>query len=345
MPAVTDAIRSRSIASIPWLPPRTVERSQSIGLRCPECRDFLIASSYRSLIRSYSSAYCTRCRAGFEQARGIWQGLPKRRLDYHAGFIEASEKSCREDGENDKGLEFYLALPFGEPGQGDSSLWAMRAKTFSYLQTKLLAEFAKQGDTPLHILDLGAGNGWMSHRLAQSEHRPVAVDLLTNAENGLGAAVHYMTDLPELFPRFQAEFENLPFDDGQFDCAIFNASFHYAENFDRTVAEAIRCLRPRGVLIIADSPTYSIKSRDAQLQGVSRGFELAETWFSTEPLAGREFLTLERLIALEMRHELEWSAHRCWYGIRWACRPWLAKWRNEVEPSQLVIYSAQVKTR
>lgn len=345
MPSVTEAIRSAGIGAVPWLPPRTAERFQSIGLRCPECHDFLIAISYRSLARGNSSAYCTRCGAAFEQKQGIWQGLPKRRLAYYAEFIEASEKSCHEPGGGGDNPEYYLALPFGEPRRGDSSLWAMRAKTFRYLQTKLLAGIAEQGDTPLHILDLGAGNGWMSHRLAQSGHRPVAVDLLTNAENGLGAALHYVRDLPELFPRFQGEFDNLPFEDGQFDCAIFNASFHYSGNFDRTIGEAIRCLRPGGVLIIADSPTYSTEGRDALLQRGSRRLDLEETWYSTEALTGREFLNPERLIALEVRHELEWSAHRCWYGILRACRPWLAKWRNEVEPPQLVIYSAQVKTR
>ena len=40
----------------------------------------------------------------------------------------------------------------------------------------------------LRILDLGAGNGWMSYRLALQGHLPIAVDLLTNDRDGLGAA-------------------------------------------------------------------------------------------------------------------------------------------------------------
>ena len=54
----------------------------------------------------------------------------------------------------------------------------------------------------------------------------------------------------------QAELDNLPFADSQFDLAIFNASFHYSENYDKTLAEALRCVRNGGMVVIADSPWY-----------------------------------------------------------------------------------------
>jgi hypothetical protein len=40
---------------------------------------------------------------------------------------------------------------------------------------------------------------------------PIAVDLLTNDQDGLGAAEHFKQRLPLSFPRFQAELDNLPF--------------------------------------------------------------------------------------------------------------------------------------
>jgi SAM-dependent methyltransferase len=101
--------------------------------------------------------------------------------------------------------------------------------------------------------------------LAQLGHHPIAVDLQTNSFDGLGAAIHYQHSLPKLFPRFQAELDRLPFANGQFDCAIFNASFHYSENYDRTLAETIRCLRPGGTIVIADSPLYSREEVGLQL--------------------------------------------------------------------------------
>ena len=70
----------------------------------------------------------------------------------------------------------------------------------------------------------------MSFRLGGAGYHPVAVDLLTNDRDGLGAAEHYRQHLPEIFPRFQAELARLPFQNEQFDAVIFNASFHYAED-------------------------------------------------------------------------------------------------------------------
>ena len=345
MQSVSDAVRSAGIASVPWTPPRSAVRSPSIGLRCPECHDFLIAISYRSLARPDSSAHCTSCGATLEQDRGIWQGLPEFRQAHFASFIEASELAGQKIGQGSSDPDFYLALPFRDLTQIGAQQWAMRAKTFRVLQKEILPGLAGEGDPPLTILDLGAGNGWMSYRLVCSGHRPVAVDLLTNSRNGLGTASHYQSELRELFPRFQAEFDNLPFADGEFDCAIFNASFHYSENFDRTIGEAIRCLRPGGVLIVADSPTYSVETGMSCSQESKGVCDLEDLGLRTEGLAGREYLTPQRLIAMEVRHEFEWSIHRCWYGFRWEWRAWMAKWRKLAELPEFVLYSTQVKTR
>jgi SAM-dependent methyltransferase len=345
MQSVSDAIKSAGLASIPWIPPRSAVRSPSIGLRCPHCHDFLFAISYRSLARGNSSAYCSRCGTAFEQEQGIWKGLPESRRAHFAQFIEASELAGQEVAKGSGDPDFYLALPSRDLAQGHRRQWASRAKTFCLIQDEILSELAREGDPPLTILDLGAGTGWMSYRLARLGHQPLAIDVLTNSRNGLGAALHYRVELPEFFPRFQAEFDNLPFAGEQFDCAIFNASFHYSEKFDRTIAEAIRCLRPGGVLIVADSPTYSMEAGISLSQERARDRDLEELRLCTEWPASRECLTAQRLAALELRHEFEWSSHRCWYGFRWACRSWLANWRNKSELPEFVLYSAQVKTR
>src|SRR3546814_2395598 len=72
----------------------------------------------------------------------------------------------------------------------------------------------------------------------------------------MGAARHYQARLPALFPRFQASFGQLPFADNQFDAAVFNASFHYSEDGEATLREALRCLKPGGLVIISDTPWY-----------------------------------------------------------------------------------------
>ena len=40
---------------------------------------------------------------------------------------------------------------------------------------------------PIRVLDVGAGNSWLSHRLASFGHQVVAVDRLDDELDGLGA--------------------------------------------------------------------------------------------------------------------------------------------------------------
>lgn len=79
------------------------------------------------------------------------------------------------------------------------------------------------------------------------------MDLLVNPEDGLGAWRHYESQ----FARVQSEFIHLPFPDLSVSSVIFNASFHYSENYEQTLAEALRVLQTAGQIIIIDSPVYA----------------------------------------------------------------------------------------
>ena len=41
---------------------------------------------------------------------------------------------------------------------------------------------------PLHLVDLGVGNGWLSYRAALAGHRATAIDIREDDVDGLGAA-------------------------------------------------------------------------------------------------------------------------------------------------------------
>ncbi len=324
---------------------QTLESVSSIELRCPECHESLGHASYHSLAKTGARIYCGHCSARLSQEQGIWLALPPARQGHFSRFMKEYEHIRREEGRGSDNPGFYLALPYRDITKRNSWQWAIRGKTFRYIERKILPELSGKGNVALAILDLGAGNGWMSHRLARLGHRPVAVDLLTNSYDGLGAASHYQSVLPNMFPRFQAELDNLPFAAEQFDCAIFNASFHYSENYDRTLREAIRYLRRGGTILIADSPSYSREEYGVQMREErQREFE-KRYGFRADGLKSNEYLTPERLIALEAQHDLEWAPHRIWYGVGWACRPWIAKWKKRREPSQFILYSARVKSR
>ncbi|HEY2119135.1 MAG TPA: class I SAM-dependent methyltransferase [Candidatus Acidoferrum sp.] len=314
-----------------------------IGLRCPRCGHDLSSASYRSLARNHPGMFCGGCFALFSQEHGIWLALPPGRKNYFSRFAVEYQYIRRQEGRGSADPEFYLALPFRDLTGRNAWQWAIRARTFCQIESKILPRLTTGKNPSLAILDLGAGNGWLSHRLALSDHRPVAIDLLTNSYDGLGAAYHYFRSSREIFPRFQAELDNLPFADGQFDCAIFNASFHYSENYDRTLSEAIRCLRPGGTILIADSPTYQAEASGHLMQQERRREFQHRFGFASDGLASCDYLTPERLIALEVRHDLRWKTHKIWYGAKWALRPWIARLKNRREPSDFFLYSTQVK--
>ena len=84
------------------------------------------------------------------------------------------------------------------------------------------------------ILDLGAGTGWLSHRLARLGHYPCAVDLTIDRRDGLGAARHYTPD----WPLVQSDFAHLPLGAAQVDMVVYNASLHYSIDYRTTLREA-----------------------------------------------------------------------------------------------------------
>jgi SAM-dependent methyltransferase len=319
--------------------------TQYIILLCPECRADVAEMLYHELAQTRQPIQCRRCDSVLEQKDGIWCALRQQRQTYFERFIREYEFVRKAEGRGSDSPGFYLQLPYCDRTDRNSWQWTIRAKTYRFIERTILPSVADVNSQPLSILDLGAGNGWLSYRLARLQHRPVAVDLQTNAYDGLGAGAHYQTVLPTLFPRVQAELDHLPFASEQFDCAIFNASFHYSENYGRTLAEAIRCLRPGGTVVIADTPYYRRHESGMQMLAERRkGFE-ERFGFASDGLASMEFLTRERLLALEVQQDIEWTAHSVWYGLRWAMRPLIAKLRKRREPSRFRIYMAQVKVR
>jgi SAM-dependent methyltransferase len=211
------------------------------------------------------------------------------------------------------------------------------------MERRIVTPLARLHNRPLRVLDLGAGNSWMSYRLALRGHLPIAVDLLTNDRDGLGAAIHYNTAIQPLFPRVQAELDSLPFSSSTFDLVIFNASFHYSEDYERTFAEAVRCTRPGGSVVIADTPWYEEDDSGKRMVEEKHRHFMATYGFPSDSISSLEYLTPERLQRLQDAIELKWEIIRPFYGIRWSLRPFLARFEGRRPPSQFRIYAASVR--
>ncbi len=147
-------------------------------------------------------------------------------------FVEDYLRIRRAEGRGSDDPAYYLALPYRDLSGRLAEQWKMRGRTYRYFERRILPSMER--GRPLDLLDLGAGCGWMSYRLALRGHRPVAVDILTDGRDGLGAARHYLEHAA--FSRFNAEFDQLPFRDASFDAAMFNASLHYSSDYFKNVA-------------------------------------------------------------------------------------------------------------
>lgn len=153
-----------------------------------------------------------------------------RRIRFAEGFASTDPSFARQ-------------LPFRDVTGRNAAIWRIRA--FHYL---LLRAGLSCLPGVNRVLDAGAGNGWLSRRLA-ARYRVTALDVDTT-DAGLGAI-----DDPRV-GRVCADLESLPFAAGTFDVVIVAATLHYAVDLSHTLRELARVLRSGGVLVIADSPVY-----------------------------------------------------------------------------------------
>ena len=295
-------------------------------LRCPRC--------------AANTTYleCPICAFQMRVDEGVVQALPPERESHFARFAQDYQRIRFAEGRFSELEDFYLGLPYRDMTKRNSRQWQIRARSYNYLLRHVLKRNLSHGD---FILDVGAGNCWMSYRLALAGYRPIAADLLANGRDGLRAARHYRKHLPDLFPLFRAEMERLPFQDEQFDAVIFNASFHYSEDYEATLREALRCVRKNGMVIVSDTPWYSRDESGRQMLAERRALFLKKYETSSHSIASQEYLTDERLRAMELSLSIRWELHSPNYGLKWAMRPLVAKWRRRREPSRFRIYVAR----
>ncbi len=301
-------------------------RHFGIHLRCPRCK------------ADMTQFDCLRCDFQFRDIRGVLHALPPERVVYYARFIDEYERIRDAEGRGSDSDDFYLGLPYRDSSGRNSQQWCVRARSFDFLIQRLLKPAIPSGG---RILDLGAGNCWMSYRLALAGFTPCAVDILTNDQDGLGAAEHYRKYLPEFFARFRAELNRLPFQDETFDAVIFNASFHYAEDYTAVLQEALRCIKRNGLAIISDTPWYTTEANGQRMVSERRASFLARYGTTSASIQSLEFLTNDRLRLLENQLSIHWTIYSPGYGLKWAMRPIVARLRKKREPSRFRIYVAR----
>ncbi len=140
--------------------------------------------------------------------------------------------------------EEILELPFVR-----RSGWRQKAQSFRELLEILGSSHNR------NLVDVGAGTGWLSFRLAQTGFLCFAIDISSDSEVGLGAATQFDAS-PNRFERALATLDRWPIHSHSVDIAICNASLHYLADFRLAIAEAARVLRSSGQFIIMNSPVH-----------------------------------------------------------------------------------------
>jgi ubiquinone/menaquinone biosynthesis C-methylase UbiE len=169
------------------------------------------------------------------------------------------------------GDDEVMLLPEVEPGNRYKNEWKVRKascnRMISYLRKK---------KRPLRILEVGCGNGWLSHQLAARLKESMVTGLDIN--------------LPELdqAARVFAFEENLRFIHGdlrinplaneKFDIIIFAASLQYFRSLAQIISAAFGCLSEGGEIHVLDTHFYSADgAREARMKAEnyfrSAGFE------------------------------------------------------------------------
>lgn len=253
--------------------------------------------------------------------------------DTRRQFLEDYGRIRSAEGRGSEESAYYRALPFADITGKNTDQWRIRARTFRYFIRRVLPH---QGSK---VLDLGAGNCWLSYRLAEMGHQPAAVDIFSDSHDGLRAARHY----PVSFPLVEADFDRLPFTNSYFDLVIFNASLHYSADYARTLSEARRCLRPDGRVVILDSPVYRVREHGEQMRAERQTFFEQQHGFRSEALRSIEYLDEPMLDRLARDLRLTWRIHRPWYGLGWMLRPWKARIKGRRPPSRFWILEATFK--
>jgi SAM-dependent methyltransferase len=258
-----------------------------------------------------------------------------------AEFLDAYARHRAAEGRDFSG-ETLRSLPYLHHGPL-ARQWSVRARTYDAFLRRVVLPLAQARSAPLHILDLGAGNGWLCHRLCQLGHSTVAVDIRDDDIDGLGAAAAWEVEWATQFTRLTASFEDLPLADGCFDLVVFNAAFHYAQNLSCALDEAIRVAMPGGIIVILDSPFYRCEADGEEMVAEKRSQGQARFGAAANVLLAQnfiEYLTPGRLSAAAPA--LSWQRHRVLYPLWYELRPLIARLKGARTPSRFDLWTAFV---
>ncbi|MGB0370974.1 MAG: ArsR/SmtB family transcription factor [Opitutales bacterium] len=113
----------------------------------------------------------------------------------------------------------------------------------------------------IRIVDLGAGEGMLSHLLAKHAESVVCVDSSPKMVE-FGAELAKKNQIENLTYKL-GDIEKVPLEEASFDFALLSQALHHAQHPDRAISEAFRILSEGGRIAIMDLKEHTFeKARD-----------------------------------------------------------------------------------
>jgi len=118
-----------------------------------------------------------------------------------------------------------------------------------------LIDHLKKKNKPLDILEIGCGNGWLSHRLsAIPGSKVIGTDINFTEIQQAASVFQHIPNLHFIYVQIEPEV----FKEKKFDKIVFAASIQYFASLRETIKSTLELLKPDGEIHIIDSPFYSL---------------------------------------------------------------------------------------
>jgi SAM-dependent methyltransferase len=220
-------------------------------LLCPTCRTAIDPAARR----------CAQGHA-FAQEDGVL-GLLTAEMARRLAEFEAALRAARPAPPMPPGLEgAFGQLPSGPLAQAHPERrleWRLRRYDLAVVQRQLTGRGRQR------ILDVGAWNGWLSHRLAEAGHMVTGIDYFADRDEGLRARRWHGTD----WRAFQMDLRDLSVLDEEYDVVILNRCLAFFTDPAAYAAGVKARVAPGGLLLLMGLQFFSAPAEKAR--GVAAG--------------------------------------------------------------------------
>ena len=131
-----------------------------VRLRCPVCK-----SGFRNVASERVRLTCSVCGFLVSEVEGIVRALAPESKTRFEKFVRDYQNVRTKKGWGSPVPGYYLALQFKDLTGEHNWIWRIRARTLLYMQNRVLPDVAERTSSALRILDIGAGNGWLSTQI------------------------------------------------------------------------------------------------------------------------------------------------------------------------------------